>query len=559
MRASKKVLLSTAIAAVLLPAVLAGTTQADGISAHGHRYEHVLLLSIDGFHAVDLAYCTTHNLCPNLAALAQHGTTFANASTTKPSDSFPGMLAQVTGGTPKSAGVYYDDSYDRTFFAPAGNPPAPCTGAPGAETTNAENVDTNLHSIDGGVNASLTGLNSAVAIDPNNLPRKMTSSGCVPVWPHDFVRVNSIFQVIKNHGMRTAWSDKHAAYDIVNGNDPDSQPANGPGTNVDDFFAPEINSDLSSANVQLIALLGLQSTAPAPVTDPTCPGANCGSDFTSSIDGVEYYDGIKVWGTLNQIAGHDHTGTRNPGTPAIFGMNFQSVSVGQKLKTGGYADASGTPGPVLSNAIGFVDRSVGQMVSGLAARGLVDKTLIVISAKHGQSPIDKSKVVKLDDGQVIAGPIGSNFAFDIADDVALIWLKDNSGDKIKEAVDALKNYPGDTGIASFLYGGALTRMFDNPRHDSRAPDIIGITRVGVIYTHGSKIAEHGGFNPDDVHVAMLVSNPRLPQSTVSSPVETRQIAPTILNALGLDPDELEAVKIEHTDALPGLGAERASN
>jgi arylsulfatase A-like enzyme len=240
-------------------------------------------------------------------------------------------------------------------------------------------------------------------------------------------------------------------------------------------------------------------------------------------------------------------------------MNFQSVSVGQKLPTGGYADASGTPGPVLSNAIGFVDRSVGQMVSALAARGLVDQTMIVISAKHGQSPVDKSKVVRLNDGQVIAGPIGSNFAFDIGDDGVLIWLKDNSGNKVQAAVDALKNYPGDTGIASFLYGPELAKMFDNPRHDSRAPDIISITRVGVIYTGGSKIAEHGGFNPDDVHVAMMVSNPRLPQSTVTSPVATTQIAPTILNALGLDPDELEAVRIEHTEALPGLGAERASN
>jgi predicted AlkP superfamily pyrophosphatase or phosphodiesterase len=558
MRAFRQALLATAIAAAFFsPVALAEPRDRD--DGHSRHYKHVLLLSIDGFHGFDLNYCTTHGLCPNIAALTQHGTTFTNASTTKPSDSFPGLLAQLTGGTSKSTGVYYDDSYDRTLYAPAGNPPAPCAGSPGAETLNAENLGINKHSIDSGVPAGLTGLNSAVAIDPNNLPGQLVRGVCAPVWPHNFIRTNTIFQVIKSHGMRTAWSDKHAAYDIVNGNDPDSQPKNGPGTNVQDFFAPEINSDLSSANVQLVATLGLQSTAPVPVTDPTCPGAACGSDFTSSIDGVEYYDGIKVWGLLNQIAGHDHTGTRNLGTPVIFGMNFQSVSVGQKLPTGGYADASGTPGPVLSNAIGFVDRSVGQMVRALAARGLVDQTMIVISAKHGQSPIDKSKVVKLDDGQVIAGPIGSNFAFDIGDDGVLIWLKDNSGNKVQAAVDALKNYPGDTGIASFLYGPELAKMFDNPRHDSRAPDIIGITRVGVIYTHSSKIAEHGGFNPDDVHVAMMVSNPRLPQSTVTSPVATTQIAPTILNALGLDPDELDAVKIERTEALPGLGAERASN
>jgi arylsulfatase A-like enzyme len=95
-------------------------------------------------------------------------------------------------------------------------------------------------------------------------------------------------------------------------------------------------------------------------------------------------------------------------------------------------------------------------------------------------------------------------------------------------------------------------MFQDPARDSRAPDIIGITRVGVIYTGGSKIAEHGGFNPDDVHVALLVSQPDLPRSVVNSPVATTQIAPTILKALGLDPGELEAVRMEHTKSLPGF-------
>jgi hypothetical protein len=519
---------------------------------HGQRVEHVLLLSIDGFHGFDLTNCTASGLCPNLAKLAQHGTTYANASTTKPSDSFPGLLAQLTGGTSKSTGVYYDDSYDRTLFAPASTSATPCAVGPGAETNNAENLDKDQHSIDGGVPTSLTGSNSATAIDPNHLPGQRLGSRCAPVWPHNFVRNNTIFQVIHRHHMRTAWSDKHPAYDIINGNDPDSQPADGPGSNVDEFFAPEINSDLSNANVQLINSLGLHSTAPAPVTDPTCPGPNCGSDFTSSVDGVEYYDGIKVSAVLHQLNGFNHLGTIAVDTPAILGMNFQAVSVGQKLATGGYKDAAGAPSDGLANAIAFVDASIGQMMNTIQNRGLAERTLVIVSAKHGQSPVDRTKRIALDDGAVIAAPIGSNFAFDIADDGVLIWLKDNSGNKTLEAVNALKNFSGDTGIASFLYGDALADMFQNPAKDSRAPDIIGITRVGVIYTGGSKIAEHGGFNPDDVHVALLVSKPDLPRSVVNQPVATTQIAPTILRALGLDPNELEAVRAEHTKSLPGF-------
>jgi hypothetical protein len=548
----KRLALASALCSpVLLPMTVPARSDIDAPK----HVEHVLLISIDGFHAVDLENCVASKLCPNLAKLTTHAAVYLNASTTKPSDSFPGLLAQITGGTPKSHGIFYDDSYDRTLFAPAGHPAQPCKSGPGTEMNIAEPVDTNLHSIDGGVPAALTGLNSAVAIDPNNLPGQLVYGFCIPVWPHNLVRTNTIFGVIHGHGLRTAWSDKHPAYDIINGHDPQIEPVNGPGTNVDDFFAPEINSDLSAANVNLMTSIGLHSTAPKPVTDPACPGPSCGSDFTSSIDGVEWYDGIKVRAVLNEINGYDHTGKHYFGTPAILGMNFQAVSVGQKLKIGGYTDPVATPSANLANAIAFADRSIGQFVSALHGRGLFDKTLIIVGAKHGQSPIDRSKRTALDDGKVIAGPIGSNFAFDIADDGALIWLKDNSGTKTADAVAALNAYQqnvGDTGIVEWLSGPLLSLPFQDPAKDSRTPDIIGIARTGVIYTGGSKISEHGGFNEDDTHVALIVAHPDMDGTKISASVATTQIAPTILKVLGLDPNELDAVRLEGTQVLPGF-------
>ena len=503
------------------------------------RIQHVLLLSVDGLHAVDLAACTAAGTCPNLARLADHGITYTNASTTKPSDSFPGLLSYVSGATPKTTGVFYDDSYDRTLFAPGSN----CAGTPGTETLYAENLGFDPHSIDSGRNASLTGLNSAVAIDPNHLPGQLVNGHCQPLWPHYFNRANTAFGVIHAHRLRTAWSDKHAAYDIVNGNDPETQPANGPGTNVDDFFAPEINSDLSQANMDLIAKLGLHSTAPTPT-----PAA--GKDFTGTVAAVEWYDGIKVQAILNQINGLDHTGTRRLGTPAIFGMNFQAVSVGQKLACCGYADTSGAPSAGLADTIAFVDRSIGQMADGLRARGLLESTLIIVGAKHGQSPIDRSKRKAFDDGAVIAAPIGPNFAFDIGDDGVLIWLKDNTGGKTAAAVAALNGFAGDTGIGEWLSGPLLTSSFQDPATDSRTPDIIGIAKIGTIYTGGSKIAEHGGFNEDDVHVGLVVSHPALHKATINAAVASTQVAPTILKVLGLNPNELDGVRQEGTSLLP---------
>ncbi|MDQ6867705.1 MAG: alkaline phosphatase family protein [Pseudomonadota bacterium] len=545
MKVLARVLTGTALATGLFSPVLQATS---AIAGDDDKVQHVLLVSIDGFHAVDLEICVAKGTCPNLEKLTDHGFTYTNASTTKPSDSFPGLLAPITGGTSKSTGVFYDDSYDRTLFAPAGNPPAPCASGSGAEVMLAENTEFNLHSIDGGKSGSLTGLNAGVAIDPNNLPGQKVSGSCTSLWPHNFIRTNTIFGVLHKHGLRTAWSDKHPAYDIINGNKPKTQPVNGPGTNVDDFFAPEINSDLSQTNVNLIhTQLGVKfSTAPDPTSFPA------GADFTKTIEGVEWYDGIKVRATLNQINGLDHTGTRPLGTPVLFGMNFQAVSVGQKLAGDGYLDPAATPSGGLANAIAFVDKSIGQMISALDSRGLRGKTLVIVSAKHGQSPIDLSKLVTHDNGVVIKGPIGANFGFDIGDDGVLIWLKDNTGTKTADAVAALNGFDGDTGIGEWLSGPLLPLSYQDPVHDSRTPDIIGIAKIGVIYTKGSKIAEHGGLNEDDTHVALIVSHPFLKERSINTAVATTQIAPTILKALGLEPQELEAVRLEGTQILPGL-------
>ena len=184
--------------------------------------KYVLLISVDGFHAIDLANCVAAETCPNLAGLEDSGVLYSNASTSKPSDSFPGLTAQVTGGSPISTGIWYDAGYDRTYFA-AGS--TSCTGTPGAPATYAEKIDYDLTQIDGGVPGSLQSLNGGIAINPANLP---VGPGCKPVYPHSFLRVNTIFGVAKAAGLHTAWSDKHPAYEFVNG----------PSKSVDDLYTP---------------------------------------------------------------------------------------------------------------------------------------------------------------------------------------------------------------------------------------------------------------------------------------------------------------------------------
>ncbi len=201
--------------------------------------------------------------------------------------------------------------------------------------------------------------------------------------PWNFVRANSIFSVIHQAGGYAAWSDKHPAYASV---------ASGIGpAALDDFYAPEINSDV-------IGLPGV--TTPTGISCATIldPGSDL-TAWTNSFQNIQCYDTLKVDAILNEIDGKNHLGTRKTQVPTIFGMNFQAVSVGQKLVeksngvTGGYLDAAGTPARPLLGEFQFVDASIAAFVSELKAKGLYNSTLIVITAKHGQSPIDPSRYV----------------------------------------------------------------------------------------------------------------------------------------------------------------------
>ena len=541
----------------------------DDFGHHG-EIKRVLLISIDGMHAVDFANCangisTANNgepYCPALASLAKTGVNYVAANTSKPSDSFPGLTAIVTGGSPALTGVYYDVAYSRNFDAPAtttGNgvaagPCTPNTAPTGTTTEYEEGIDIDQTKVNGGApGAALTdgGLNS---IDPKKLPRD-PSRGCSPVFPWEFVRANSIFSVIHKAGGYAAWSDKHPAYSSV-------ASGFGPGA-LDDFYAPEINSNV-------IALPG--------VTTPT--GVSCaavldpGSDitaWTNSFQNIQCYDTLKVNAIVNQIDGKDHLGMKSTRVPTIFGMNFQAVSVGQKLveksisTPGGYLDAAGTPTPALLGEIKFVDASIGKFVDELKARNLYHSTLIVITSKHGQSPIDSVRYNPiLNTGTSPATLLSSAGYIPLSestlnptgigpteDDVSLIWLK-NSSDTAA-SVQILEQNANQIGLGQIYYGPSLALNFNDPTVDPRTPDIIVTPNVGVVYTGSSKkLAEHGGFSHDDTNVMLLLSNPRFDTRTVFAEVGTAQVAPTILKALRIDPDKLDAVRAEGTGVLPSV-------
>jgi hypothetical protein len=561
----------TLISLSLVVAFLTGITFAEDNERHHGHIKRVLLISIDGMHAVDFANCakgisTANNgdpYCPALTALSRNGVNYVAANTSKPSDSFPGLTAIVTGGSPALTGVYYDVAYSRNYDAPAettGNGVAagPCTpgAAPTGTTTEyEEGIDIDQSKVNGGAPGASLIDGGLASINPKRLVRD-PKNGCSPVFPWEFVRANSIFSVIHQAGGYAAWSDKHPAYASV---------ASGLGpAALDDFYAPEINSNV-------IGLPGVTTPTGISCSAVLDPGADL-SAWTNSFQNIQCYDTLKVNAILNEIDGKNHLGTRRTRVPTIFRMNFQAVSVGQKLieqsngVTGGYLDAAGTPSEALLGEFKFVDASIAAFVRELKARDLYDSTLIVITAKHGQSPIDPSRYVPQTRVGTSPATLLSNAGFipdsestngsgigPTEDDVSLLWLK-NSSDT-DASVKILEDNASATGIGlgQIFYGPSLSINYNDPTKDPRTPDIIVTPNVGVTYSGShAKQEEHGGFAHDDTNVMLLLSLPGFSPRTVHTEVGTAQVAPTILEALGLNPAALLAVQVEGTGVLPAV-------
>jgi hypothetical protein len=586
---------SAAIAAVAIGGSVAMSAPAAS-AHHKGQIKRVLLISVDGMHQSDLAWYIANHPNSELAKLASGGAEYTNNHSSDPSDSDPGGTAIMTGGDPRATGVYYDVEYSHAVdeAGAACTPGRPVTGGDVIydspdDTLNAvpdllgngsgntfpsfdeggsiypNGDDTNPGAIMGLTAHPQSGLN------PGSFPVDPTT--CQPMTPWDYLKVNTIFQVIHHAGMRTAWSDKHAIYTSFNG------PGSG-GNSIDDFFGPEIDSQAVEPN-----------GAPYPQDD----------DWAHIDAATKQYDGYKVQAIINEIDGYDHSSTQKVGVPAIFGMNFQTVSVAQKVDSpgtitknpdgtytvgpkelAGYLPSTTTPGPLLSSAFDYVNAQLKRMDDELHSAGLAGSTAIIITAKHGQSPQDPLQLKRIKDGPIIDA-INAAWTAQTGDQNNLIvagtdddlWQSYLSV-KTQAAANFVKNYlwnhnatavlynndgvnrgteqVAHSGLAQIYAGHEAADFFGVPYSDARYPDVFGRAQIGTVYTGGSKIAEHGGDNPGDRDVPLLVYAPRtVLHSKIHAWVETIQVAPTILHLLGLSPNTLEAVQQEGTKVLPGVG------
>jgi predicted AlkP superfamily pyrophosphatase or phosphodiesterase len=441
-----------------------------------HPAARVLLLSIDGLHAVDLANWIAAHPHSILAELSARGVTYMNAHTPM-ADAAAGLLAATTGGTPISTGIVSSDGYDHAL-SPAGS---------SCKTNGAALALDASFRADGSFDAT------KAPLDPRN--------GCTPLWPHNLLHVNTIFEVVRYKIGPTAWAGVSAATtDLLRG--------------------------------------------------PSGKGLNDTCGFEKSTD-----DDARVAAVLHWIDGKDCAGNTKTPVPVLFGMSFASLAAAQTAARMGYVDAAGTPSAGLAERFASLDAAIGRMVQELKTKNLYDSTWIFVTSPYGQSPMDqrRRRLIPITRVLAVVNAAEPSLAAHVTEgDAAMIWLRDSA--KTAAVVKAFGDQAEALGIADIYSGARLTLTLNSPMKDSRTPDIILQPELGVLWTsqYDGAPAANGGMLDEETHVALLVSGSQLTGRYDPTYVPTTQLGPLLLRALGMEKFDLQALHLEHSPALPGI-------
>ncbi len=496
--------------------------------AWGQSAAHVIIISIDGLHQADLSDPALMADLPRITELLKSSVSYSNAATTTPSDSFPGAMAYFTGAGPATTGVYYDETFCRSLIAPGGTTSSPL----GTEVDNTEELDKDPDVLSGG------GDSGVQSIDTSKLP--IDPSGG-PVYPHGYLKVNTIFEVAHAAGLRTVVMEKHPAYEIAAG------PS---GKGVDDFYCPEISAKAALVDGKLVD------------SDGSVPDGEKLKQISKQVPLACAYDDMRIAALLRTLDGQDTRTTTKPGIPGLIEINLQAVNVAEKSKHGGIETVDGkeTPSDDMNTALAHVDANIGQVVDKLKSAGLWDQTLLVVTAKHGENP--RVGTLRTMGAPVYLDPLrtaGITVGHATVDDLAVIWLNDPTQvAKAAGILEGIKSSNADAAIDQILWGDSLKAAGLAGSAD-RTPDLIVTLKPGVVIGGKPKRSEHGGFCEDDTHVPLILTggvvDPKSRATVVDGPVKTTQIAVTVIEALGLNPGDLQGAQIDKTQALPNSGLE----
>lgn len=433
-----------------------------------HPAARVVLLSVDGLSAAELAGWVRTHPRSALAELTARGVTYTNAHTPL-ADAAAGLVEMMTGGTPISTGIVNADGYDRSL-SPAGSQ----CGTRGADLD----------------------LSADATLSPNALPRDTTHE-CRPVEPHELLRVNDIFEVVHAQLGRTAWA--------------------GDGAVLTDLLRGRSGAGL----------------------DDACPVARKPGRGQDPVKERHDEDERRVAFLLGWLAGRD-CNNHPAAVPVLSGISLSEAAASV-------------------NALPAIDGEIASILRELRSRHLYDSTWVVVGAPFAASTVlIQARAIQLrklrealDSVRSETIPDGVRALHISGGDTAMIWLADPS--RTEDVAASLAKGAEALGIARVLSGPALTLTWNNPERDPRVPNLILDAEPGVTWrAANSNDLRSCSMSEDQTHVALLVSGAQLEGREDKTLVPTTQLAPLLLRTLGLEKFDLEALKKEHTPALPGI-------
>lgn len=432
-----------------------------------HPAQHILLLTVDGLHASDLASWVLRHPNSALANLSAQGVTYTNARTPA-ANATAGLLAIATGGTPISTGILAGVGYDHALSPPGSNCRTQGTGFVPERMMATRGIDMTV-----------------VPLDP--------SRGCMPMRPHDLLRVNTIFEIVHEKVGPTAWAaDRAARADLLSG--------------------------------------------------PSGKGLDEVVDRTN--------DAARMEAVLHWIDGRDAGGLQQKPVPALFGMSFSGVLETQ-TGSAAYTDLLGTPSAKLEQSIAGVDSKIGRLVAELKRQKLDRTTWVFLTAAFGSPRNKPQRWIPISRLAAAANTVKPGIVAQIAGGTtAMMWLNDRS--QTRAVAEAYSRSASGLGIRAVVCEERLSLTLNAPDKDSRMPDILLEAQPGVVWPGREAMEGYGGTSDDATHVPLLVSGAQLTARKDPTLVPTTQIAPLLLRALGLEKFDLEALHREHTPALPGV-------
>ena len=206
------------------------------------------------------------------------------------------------------------------------------------------------------------------------------------------------------------------------------------------------------------------------------------------------------------------------------------------------AHVNGIGGPLFRQALADVDAEIGRAEDALAARGLLDRTDVILTSDHGFST--HTGEFRLD---AVVKPFARTMPDGSPDIIvaegSIYFRRAATMSRVAEVVAALQKRPEIGAIFTrAAVPGALSLDVARGNHP-RAGDVLvsanwdaGKNAFGVAgRTTQSGAAGHGASSPYDIHNVLIAAGPDFRSGATSdAPTGNVDIAPTVLHVLGID-------------------------